>query len=129
MKPSRILIVDDDDDNRELFEVILISEGFTVQTAASGEEALGSVALQAPDLILLDVMMPGMTGYEVVAEIKANRVTRGIPVIIVTALNDRYARTLALGAGAEDFLPKPVGRAELCAHVKTLLHSPPGKQA
>jgi PAS domain S-box-containing protein len=119
--PARILIVDDEPHNRELLEVMLTPEGFLLQTAASGEEALAMVAQQPPDLILLDIMMPGMDGYQVAAEIKGNRATKNIPVIMVTALDDRNARMLGLGAGAEDLLTKPVDRAELCVRVRNLL--------
>ena len=79
------------------------------------------VAQQPPDLILLDVMMPGMDGYQVTARIKGNLATKNIPVIMVTALDDRNARMLGLSAGAEDFLTKPVDRAELCVRVRNLL--------
>jgi len=72
------------------------------------------VAQQPPDLILLDVRMPGMNGYQVADTIKANLATKNIPVIMVTALNDRHARMLGLGAGAEDFLSKPVRFELLC---------------
>src|SRR6185503_9992534 len=86
-----------------------------------GEDALTQVAVQPPDLILLDVMMPGMDGYQVVAAIKNNPATTNIPLIMITALNDRKARMLGLNAGAEDFLAKPVDRAELCVRVRNLL--------
>ena len=79
------------------------------------------VAQQPPDLILLDIMMPGMDGYQVAAKIKGNPATKNIPVIMVTALDDRNARMLGLSAGAEDFLTKPVDRAELCVRVRNLL--------
>ena len=79
------------------------------------------VAQQPPDLILLDIMMPGMDGYEVAGKIKGNPATKNIPVIMVTALDDRDARMLGLSAGAEDFLTKPVDRAELCVRVRNLL--------
>ena len=79
------------------------------------------VAQQPPDLILLDVMMPGMDGYQVAGKIKGNLATKNIPVIMVTALDDRNARMLGLSAGAEDFLTKPVDRAELCVRVRNLL--------
>jgi DNA-binding response OmpR family regulator len=121
VRPPRILIVDDERDNRELLSVILAHEGFAVATAGGGEEALAAVAVAPPDLILLDLMMPGMSGYDVVARLKANIVTENIPIIIVTALHDRAARTLAVNAGADDFLTKPVDRAELCARIKSLL--------
>jgi two-component system, cell cycle sensor histidine kinase and response regulator CckA len=120
-RPARILIVDDERHNRQLLDVMLAGEGFVLLTAASGEEALAVVAQHPPDLILLDIMMPGVDGYAVVAAIKANDSTKNIPVIVVTALEDRDARLLALGAGAEDFLTKPVDRAELTVRVRNLL--------
>ncbi|MEO8339717.1 MAG: response regulator [Nitrospirota bacterium] len=127
MKPTpdttplpRILIVDDERTNRDLLEVMLTQEGYELLTATSGEEALAMVAQQAPDVILLDIMMPDMDGYKVVEKLKANLATRNIPVIMVTALNDRHARLLGLRAGAEDFLTKPVDRAELRVRVRNL---------
>ena len=90
-------------------------------TAGSGEEALSIVATHPPDLILLDIMMPGMDGYQVAGKIKGNLATKNIPVIMITALDDRNARMLGLSAGAEDFLTKPVDRAELCVRVRNLL--------
>ena len=119
--PPRILIVDDERPNRELLKVMLTPEGFLPLTAASGEDALAMVAQQPPDLILLDIMMPGMDGYQVAAKLKGDLSTRNIPVIMVTALDDRNARMLGLSAGAEDFLTKPVDRAELCVRVRNLL--------
>ena len=82
------------------------------------------IAQQPPDLILLDVMMPGMDGYQVVARIKSNPATKHIPVIMLSALDDRNSRTHGLSAGAEDFLTKPVNRVELCTRVRTLLRPP-----
>jgi len=120
-QPARILIVDDERQNRQLLTVMLTPEGFDLRTAASGEEALAMVAEQPPDLILLDIMMPGMDGYQVTGRIKANLATRNIPVIMITALDDREARMHGLSAGAEDFLTKPVDRAELCVRVRNLL--------
>jgi PAS domain S-box-containing protein len=119
--PGRILIVDDERQNRQLLEVMLAAEGFAPSTAASGEEALAVIRQHPPDLILLDIMMPGMSGYEVASKIKGNAATRNIPVIMITALDDRDARMLGLSAGAEDFLSKPVDRAELCVRVRNLL--------
>src|SRR5271170_493273 len=84
--PARILIVDDERHNRQLLEVMLSPEGFLLDIACSGEEALGIIAKQPPDLILLDIMMPGMDGYEVARRIKANPLTRSIPVVMITAL-------------------------------------------
>jgi DNA-binding response OmpR family regulator len=120
-RPPCILIVDDERQNRDLLEVMLAPEGFRLLTAASGEEALAIVAREQPDLVLLDVLMPRMDGYEVAASIKGNLATRNIPVIMVTGMDDHDAKMLVQGAGAEDFLAKPVDRAELCTRVKSLL--------
>jgi PAS domain S-box-containing protein len=119
--PARILIVDDDSQNRRLLTVMLTAKNYQLQTAASGEEALALVATQPPDLILLDVMMPGMDGNEVASTLKLNPATKNIPIIMVTALSDHDARMVALRAGAADFLSKPVDRAELCVRVRNLL--------
>ena len=90
-------------------------------SAGSGEQALSLVAQRPPDLILLDVMMPGLNGYEVARKLKANTLTSAIPIIMVTALIDRAVRLAGLDAGAEDFLEKPVDRAELWLRVRNLL--------
>ena len=119
-RPARILIVDDEQHDRQLLEVMLGS-GYELLTAASGEEALAIVAQRLPDLVLLDIMMPGMDGHEVVSKMKGQPATSNIPVIMVTALDDRHSRMLALSAGAEDFLTKPVDRTELCVRVRNLL--------
>jgi PAS domain S-box-containing protein len=118
---ARVLIVDDERHNRELLEVMLTPEGLVLQTAATGEDALAKVAEQPPDLILLDIMMPGMDGYQVAAKLKGQVATKNIPIIMVTALDDREARIRGLNAGAEDFLSKPVDRVELCVRVRNLL--------
>jgi signal transduction histidine kinase/DNA-binding response OmpR family regulator len=120
-KPACILIVDDERHNRELLEIMLKPEGFLLLCAANGEEALALIARQPPDLILLDVMMPGMNGYDVAGKIKSDPATKNIPVIMLTALDDRNARMLGLTAGAEDFLTKPVDRPELSVRVRNLL--------
>ena len=122
--PARILIVDDDRHNRLLLEVMLAPDGYSIVSAPTGEEALVMVAQQPPDLILLDVMMPGMHGYQVVARIKSNPATKHIPVIMLSALDDRNSRMHGLSAGAEDFLTKPVNRVELCTRVRALLRPP-----
>jgi len=120
-QPGRILIVDDEVHNRDLLALMLAPEGCVLSTAASGQDALDVVARQPPDLILLDVMMPGMDGYQVARAIKGDATTKGIPVIMITALDDHEARMLGLSAGAEDFLSRPVDRAELCVRVRNLL--------
>jgi CheY-like chemotaxis protein/nitrogen-specific signal transduction histidine kinase len=119
--PARVLIVDDERHNRQLLDAMLTPEGYLLESATSGEEAVALVAQQPPDLILLDVMMPGMDGYQVTVAIKGNPATRNIPIILVTALDDRQSRMLGLRAGAEDFLSKPVDRAELSVRVRNLL--------
>src|SRR5712691_6790973 len=120
-QPAQILIVDDERHVRQLLEVMLTPEGFRLRTAASGEEALAMVAQEPPDLILLDVMMPGTDGFQVASQIKGNPATKNIPIIMVTALDDRKSRMVGLSAGAEDVLTKPVGRAELCVRVRNML--------
>src|SRR5882762_8329636 len=118
---ARILIVDDERRNRQELEALLGPEGFELLIAASGDDALAIVAQHPPDLILLDVMMPGMDGYEVAGRIKSTLATKNIPIIMITALDDRDARMLGLSAGAEDFLTKPVDRAELVVRVRSQL--------
>jgi PleD family two-component response regulator len=119
--PARILIVDDVADNRELLEVMLAPEGYLLESVASGPEALALIGQRAPDLVLLDVLMPGMNGYVVAERLKGNAATKHIAIIMVSALHDREAWMRGLSAGAEDFLTKPVDGAELRAHVKDLL--------
>ncbi len=116
-----ILVVDDEAANRQLLEIHLKAAGFQAQCAASGAEALRLVAEGAPDLVLLDLMMPGMDGYEVTARLKEDPATRTVPIILVTALGDREARLRGLQVGAEEFLTKPVDRAELLVRVRNLL--------
>ena len=116
-----ILIVDDEPQNRKLLEVLLRPEGYLTRTASHGQEALDSVAREPPDLILLDVMMPGLDGCQVASMLKADPATASIPIILVTAQVDREARLAGLQAGAEDFLSKPVDRAELWLRVRNLL--------
>lgn len=118
---ARILIVDDDANNRLLLQVMLANEGYEIVTASAGTEALDLVQQLPPDLIVLDVMMPGMDGYQVAARIKTNPATRHIPVIMLTALSDKNSMMHGLNAGAEEFLTKPVVRAELSVRVKNLL--------
>jgi len=118
---ATILVVDDEIQNRKLLETLLRPEGYLTVTATTGGEALAAVAQHAPDLILLDVMMPGMDGYQVARTLKAGAGTSSIPIIMVTALADRSARMAGLEAGVEEFLTKPIDRAELWLRVRNLL--------
>ena len=118
---ARILIVDDELSNRRLLEALLRPEGYITTSASNGEEALAMVARDPPDLILLDVMMPVLDGYHVASLLKADHATANIPIIMVTAQIDRGARLAGLHSGAEEFLTKPVDRAELWLRVRNLL--------
>jgi diguanylate cyclase (GGDEF)-like protein/PAS domain S-box-containing protein len=118
---ATILIVDDKLPNRKLLDALLRPEGYLTRSAASGAAALAAVAKSLPDMILLDVMMPDMDGYAVARALKANPVTANIPIIMVSAQSDRAARLAGLTAGAEEFLTKPVDRAELWLRVRNLL--------
>ena len=117
----RVLIVDDERRNRDLIEVMLSAEGYNLLTATSGEDAIVTVASERPDLVLLDVMMPGMDGYQVAMRLKGHPETAHIPIIMLSALDDRNSRMHGLSAGAEDFMTKPVNRTELCLRVLNLL--------
>ncbi|MDB6142669.1 MAG: hypothetical protein JWP80_1713 [Pseudomonas sp.] len=118
---ATILIVDDDAQIRKLLEMLLQLEGYQTCLAVNGEEAMAIIRVTPPDLILLDVMMPGMDGCQVASQLKANPETSSIPIIMLTALSDRDARLSALEAGVEEFLCKPVDRAELWLRVRNLL--------
>jgi diguanylate cyclase (GGDEF)-like protein/PAS domain S-box-containing protein len=118
---ATVLIVDDDPQVRKLLELLLQHEGYRTHTAASGEEALAMIKYAAPDLILLDIMMPGMDGCQIASHLKSSPDTSSIPIIMLTALSDRSARLAALEAGAEEFLSKPVDRSELWLRVRNLL--------
>src|SRR5437762_11604780 len=118
---ARVLVVDDILSNVKLLEAKLAAEYFEVITAYNGEQALARVASDAPDIILLDVMMPGMDGFEVCRRIKSNAKTTHIPVVMVTALDQPSDRVTGLDAGADDFLTKPVDDTALFARVRSLV--------
>jgi putative two-component system response regulator len=119
--PSKILIVDDQDLNVRLMETLLQSEGYSTVSASNGRVALAMAVVEKPDLILLDIMMPDMDGFETVKYLKADLLTQNIPVIMVTALDDQEKKIKALQAGAEEFLTKPVVRVDLVVKVRNLL--------
>jgi len=118
---SKILVVDDTPHNVKLLADLLTFKGYDVCTAASGPQALELLAGFDPDIVLLDVMMPGMSGYEVCTEIRNNPETRLLPVVLVTALDAAEERVKGIEAGADDFLSKPINRNELLARVRSLL--------
>jgi class 3 adenylate cyclase len=116
----RVLVVDDDADMAVFLARLLRSEGMAVETAADGAAALKLVSAAPPDLVLLDVMMPGASGFDVCRLLKDDDATALIPVVLVTSLEDSESRVRGIEAGADDFLSKPVKREELIARVKTL---------
>ena len=123
MTNPKILIVDDEPDVVELLERTLKSEGFDVVCAYDGIGALDLVSTERPDLVLLDIMMPMMSGYEVCAQIKANPTTSGTPVICVSSAHTHDARSNALRAGAATLLTKPFMPAELVAQIRRYLRA------
>jgi two-component system cell cycle response regulator len=118
---ARVLVVDDISTNLRLLEAKLLNEYYEVALASSGPEALEVAARWLPDVVLLDVMMPGMDGYEVCRRLKSTAITAHIPVVMVTALTDQAERVRGLEAGADDFLSKPVDDATLFARMRALL--------
>ncbi len=118
---ARILVVDDIPANLKLLEARLIAEYFDVLTADDGYKCLDICAKTSVDVILLDIMMPGIDGFEVCERLKANPRTAHIPVVMVTALDQASDRVRGLKAGADDFLTKPVNDLQLMARVKSLV--------
>jgi two-component system cell cycle response regulator DivK len=121
MTGARILLVDDFVDAREMYTTYLEFEGFQVITASSAVEALKLAATERPDLILMDAGLPGMTGWDAIAELKANEATRGIPVLMLTGHVLKESQERAAEAGADGFIPKPCLPDELSREVKRAL--------
>ena len=119
---SKVLVVDDEPRNVRILQIHLNAQGYAVYTAADGVEALDIVEEDAPDLILLDINMPKMDGFEVVKRIRANKATEFIPIVMITALRDtRENRIRSIEAGADDFIEKPFDSLEVLARVRSLL--------
>jgi two-component system, OmpR family, alkaline phosphatase synthesis response regulator PhoP len=119
--PSRILIADDNQQGVELLEAYLDELGAEVKTAADGEATLKLVQEWKPDLLLLDIMMPRMSGFEVCKRLRANPVTRNLAILMVTALDQSVDIERAVEAGTDDFLTKPIIKHDLLVRVKALL--------
>lgn len=119
--PAHILVVDDVEKNTRLLADLLGARGYRTSTASSGAQALAQIDATPPDLVLLDVMMPGMSGYEVCQTLRADPRHGLLPVVLVTALDPAIERIKGLDAGADDFLNKPINQAELLARVRSLL--------
>jgi putative two-component system response regulator len=120
-RSGTVLVVDDERAYRELMIRLLTLEGYTARSASNGVEALEAVAGDLPDLVLLDVEMPQMNGFQVAGRLKSDPATRHIPIIMVTGLYDHESRLRGLAAGVEEFVNKPVDRTELAVRVRNLL--------
>src|SRR3954454_8039285 len=120
-RPARVLIADDNPQGVELLEAYLAETDYDTETAADGEETLKKVRAWQPDLILLDVMMPKISGFEVCKRLRADPATRDIAVLMVTALDQHSDVEKAVEAGTDDFLSKPINKSELLLRVRALL--------
>ena len=117
-RAAHILVVDDTPANVKLLEDLLGFHGYEVEAVTSGEEALAAIRERLPDLMLLDVLMPGLSGYDVCRAVRVDPALAMLPVVMVTALEDREERVKGLDAGADDFLSKPVNPPELLARAR-----------
>src|SRR5574338_727036 len=118
---EKILIVDDDLDTLRLVGLMLQRQGYVISAASNGEQGLEKAIQEKPDLVLLDLMMPGMDGYEVTRRLRRNPSTASIPILLFTAKNQLDDKVMGFEAGADDYLTKPTHPSELQAHVRALL--------
>jgi CheY-like chemotaxis protein len=123
-RPRTVLVVDDDALNRKLLETLLRAEGYAVSSVGSGTAAVDAVSRCPPDVVLLDAMMPGMDGFEVVRRLKGSPATRAIPLLMITALDDAASGTRLHAAGVEAVLNKPVDRWALKAALQRIFSVP-----
>lgn len=128
MTREKVVVIEDEPDIREVIEHNLSREGYNVRSTRDGEDGLGLVKKEAPDLVLLDLMLPGLDGIEVCRRLKADPLTRGIPVVMVTAKGEESDVVLGLGMGADDYVSKPFSPKELIARVKAVLRRGPLKE-
>jgi two-component system alkaline phosphatase synthesis response regulator PhoP len=122
-RPPRVLIADDNVQGAELLEAYLSATGYELRIAGDGEQTLQQVAAWQPDLILLDIMMPRISGFEVCKRLRANPVTRDVGVLMITALDQPSDMDRAVDVGADEFLSKPIKKSELLLRVRSLLRS------
>src|SRR3974377_797371 len=118
---AKILVVDDTETNIKLLRALLKGGGYEVVTAACGMDALNAAASENPDLILLDIMMPDLTGYEVCQRLRSEPVTRQTPIVFLTALHEMEDHMKGMDVGGDDVLTKPINKLELLTRVRSLL--------
>lgn len=121
MKDQKIIFIEDESDLREVIEHNLIREGYQVYSSSDGENGLQLIREKSPDLILLDLMLPGLDGLDVCRALKTDAITRAIPIIMVTAKGEESDIVLGLGIGADDYVTKPFSTKELIARIKAVL--------
>jgi putative two-component system response regulator len=126
--PATILIIDDEERNRKLLDVLAKADGHLTFLATNGKDAIRIARFERPDLVLLDLMMPGIDGFDVLRSLKGDPATCSIPVMIVSALDDVAAQRRMLSAGADDFICKPVDRWEFTLRVARLLGKLPSEE-
>lgn len=120
-RSTKVLIIDDEERNRKLLEVLVQADGHATLLAADGDAGVALAVSAQPDIVLLDLMMPGTDGFEVVQRLKRNPATQSLPIIVVTALDDVASRRRILASGADEFIGKPVDRWELSLRISKLL--------